>query len=395
MLDRGQDAARLGSDPTALAPETLLIFELQASHVAFAKAVAAVPGLKIYGEDDASLIGDDGGELPAHLYLTLPDQAAIEQLLRLWERWLSGKALGPDEKDAKLWSSIFVCLHDIRRWGPKDRVSIEDIALLRDEMAVNPDGQIIIEIELVFDEDDDSAAQRQIEVTDMLAVEGGELVSRCRYAEINYHALLVRLPVEAIQAIVELKADSLAGDIDVLFIRPQSDIGLRTEERDGESSVAFVSSPTKAAIAAVLDAVPIQNHSAYSQHLEFDDPEDLQTLSVGARVHGTAMTSLIVRGDLNANEPPLDRKVHVRPLLFARGGDNDDEVFREDRLIVDEFVRAVRRMKAGSGDDPPTAPEVIFINVSLGDRRKPFSGRLSRGRGRLTGCRLSTECYFW
>lgn len=351
------------------------MFELQKSHVAFSRAIASVPGLEIYAEDVAEILNDDGDELSGHFYLVLPDQAALEQLLRLWELWSANQDLGPDHA---VWNSVFECLHDLRRWGPRDRVSREDAAILEDEIALDPDARIQVEIELVFSRDDERARAWREDLEAAIEEAGGELIDDCRLEEIAYDALLARLPAAAVHGITERRVESLAGHVDVLLIRPQSDVRIPGEAADGEPLEINVSAAPLPAIAAVLDAVPIQNHPAFADHVDYDDPENLEELAVGNRVHGTAMVSLIVRGDLRDALPPLDRKVHVRPLLYAPAGRiRDDEVFHPDRLIVDDFVRAVQRMKTGTDADPPTAPGVIFVNVSLGDLKRPFAGRLS------------------
>lgn len=358
-----------------MAPESLLVFELQKSHVAFARAIASIPGLEIYAEDVAEILNDDGDELSGHFYLVLPDQAALEQLLRLWELWSNDEDLGPDHA---VWASVFECLHDLRRWGPRDRVSREDIAILEDEIALDPDARIQVEFELVFSEDDDRAEAWREDLKSAIEQAGGEFVNECRLKEIAYDAVLARLPAAEVRGIAERRNESLAGHVDVLLIRPQSDVRIPGEAADGEPLEIAAAEAPLPAIAAVLDAVPIQNHLAFSDHVDYDDPEGLESLAVGNRVHGTAMVSLVVRGDLRAALPPLDRKVHVRPLLFAAGGRiYDDEVFHPDRLIVGDFVRAVQRIKIGIDEDPATAPDVLFINVSLGDLKRPFAGRLS------------------
>ena len=48
-----------------------------------------------------------------------------------------------------------------------------------------------------------------------------------------------------------------------------------------------------------------------------------------------------------------------------------EEVFDNDKLVVDVIVEAVMRMRANGG------PHVIVVNLSLGDRTKPFSGKIS------------------
>jgi hypothetical protein len=48
-----------------------------------------------------------------------------------------------------------------------------------------------------------------------------------------------------------------------------------------------------------------------------------------------------------------------------------DELFDDNKLIIDVIVEAVMRMRANGGQ------QVIIVNLSLGDRTKPFSGKIS------------------
>ena len=375
MLDRGQDPAELRNDPTALAPESLLVFELQKSHIAFARAISTVPGLKIYAEDIADILTDVGDDLEGHFYLVLPDQEALRQLLRLWELWLEGGDLGEQHN---VWASVFECLHDVRRWGRIDRVSDEDVELLREELEVGDVAEVAIEIELVFNENELDARAQRDDLTNSIVDEGGELLAVSRMPGISYDAVLARLPADSVQRIVDREEGSLADHAEALFVRPQSEVRITYEHEDGNLLNVDAVEPRRPAVAAILDAVPVQNHPAFAAHLEYDDPDDLEARAVGPRVHGTAMVSLIIRGDLENDGIALERRIHFRPLLFSRiNGDREEEVFRPDRLIVDEVVRAVKRMKEGENGEPPTAPNVIFINISLGDLKRPFYGRLS------------------
>ena len=70
---------------------------------------------------------------------------------------------------------------------------------------------------------------------------------------------------------------------------------------------------------------------------------------VARREHGTAMASLILHGDLNAQEPPLSRLLYVRPLLLTntQGAEQSDE----NRLLVDTVHRAVLRMRGSEGEE--------------------------------------------
>src|ERR1700752_101640 len=110
-LNRG-DIVGLRNDPTALAPESLIVFELKEPLVTFADAVASVPGLEFVGEDDEQIRDDDGNEAPGHYYAVFSDQAALEQMLYLWDKWVRTNRLADEFKS---WERVFACLHDLRR----------------------------------------------------------------------------------------------------------------------------------------------------------------------------------------------------------------------------------------------------------------------------------------
>ncbi|MGO4816162.1 hypothetical protein AB4156_42395, partial [Cupriavidus sp. 2MCAB6] len=76
------------------------------------------------------------------------------------------------------------------------------------------------------------------------------------------------------------------------------------------------------------------------------------------------MASLIVHGDRNQAEAALPRRIHVVPVM----GNNDE--FPSDRLIVDLIYLAVVRLRE-------QRPNVIIVNLSLGNRFRPFHGQLS------------------
>ncbi|WP_162252005.1 S8 family peptidase [Mesorhizobium sp. Root552] len=122
-------------------------------------------------------------------------------------------------------------------------------------------------------------------------------------------------------------------------------------------------------IAAVFDAVPVQTHPLLAGHLAVDDPDNLEAQAVGPRVHGTAMASLTVHGDLNDPASPISRRVYFRPVMFAPA--LGDEIFDSGKLVIDVIVEAVMRMRRNGGMN------VVVVNLSLGDRTKPFGGKIS------------------
>ncbi|MBI4777048.1 MAG: S8 family peptidase, partial [Deltaproteobacteria bacterium] len=98
------------------------------------------------------------------------------------------------------------------------------------------------------------------------------------------------------------------------------------------------------------------------------------------RRHGTAMASLILHGDIEANEPPLNRMLYVRPIMRPDQRDwrqPRQETAPENILVVDLIHRAVRHLFEGNGDENPFAPQVCVINLSIGIRDRLFESAMS------------------
>lgn len=368
-LARGDDPLTLRNDPDALAPESLLVFEIKDQALpSFIKAVDAIQGLNLVGEDN---LADQEGE-KTYLYLLVPTQAALNKLLAHWSLWSKGTALPREGKD---WERVFVHLHAIRRWGPRDRITDDDARHIAELADIDGAINVRIEIELVFERDARKAAAERARVEGALHNRGARTVHHARIDAIDYEALLVDLPAAEAKSLVARDATTIAGIPDLLAIRPQSSIDIRVDLDAAAVAPVAPAEPTEPAIAAILDAVPVQNHPVYARHIEVVDPDGLEARSVGIRTHGTAMLSLVVRGDLKRGEPAINHKVVVRPVMIADTPNEQREVFDRSRLLVDDFVRAIRDLKA-----PPdaAAPGVFVINVSLGDLNRPFSsGRSS------------------
>ena len=344
-LQSGIDPLALRGDHDALAPECMLVFELRDhSLVSFTKAISAIDGLALVGEEATET--DDRQK--AFLYLMVPSQSAIAKLLALWKLWIANKSLPEFDK---LWELVFDCLHDLRRWGPKDRVSEPDAEIIKSLAEDDPTATVRIEIELVFERAPIKANRSRAALEAAVTAQGGRKVRASRLDAIAYDALLVDIPAAGALALAEHNPSSLAGMPDIYAIRPQSLINIRETVETGGTATPTDMSPTEPAIAAILDAVPVQNHPAFARHIDLVDPDDLQSKAVGLRTHGTAMVSLVVRGDLKRNEAPLNYKVVVRPLMFAERRDETNEVFEPEHLLVDDFVRAILDLKVTRNAD--------------------------------------------
>jgi hypothetical protein len=118
--------------------------------------------------------------------------------------------------------------------------------------------------------------------------------------------------------------------------------------------------------------VPVSEHPLLAGRLHVEDLFSFEEgVQVRDRRHGTAMASLLVHGDRNRNEPTLGRPVAVVPVM---AWDGNSEALPENRLVVDVIHRAVEALRA---QPDPLAPDVLIVNLSLGNLRRPFHGRMS------------------
>ena len=130
-------------------------------------------------------------------------------------------------------------------------------------------------------------------------------------------------------------------------------------------------------IIALFDGVPQANHPLLKGMLMVDDPDGFESFyEVRERVHGTAMASLILRGqDMSTIEDEI-RKVYVRPIMKPETWSNKvTEYIPDDFLLVDKIHEAVRRLfepEAGQ-----VASNVRIINLSIGIRYREFYNIIS------------------
>src|SRR6185295_3191939 len=105
-LNRDPTGLTLQSDPSALAPERLLVFELRGAIATFANAIRNVPGLELIDEEE--LESDDKDKAP-EAYLLVPDAEALRNILSLWKHWIAGQPLA---EGFTPWRDVFATLRD-------------------------------------------------------------------------------------------------------------------------------------------------------------------------------------------------------------------------------------------------------------------------------------------
>lgn len=381
-MDGQRSITELKSDPSSIAPERALVLEVADGIPNFAKEAARL-GFEYLGEyeEDLEPSADFYHRSAPHrnfsekIYVALPTEGALRELLRLWTTYQSGQRL---PNGFGKWGQLFNLLVDIRPWGPKDRLSSDAAGILASQLE---SAESVLRLELEFWHSNNNSLRQQFsrsikEEVDSL---GGQIIDEAVIAEIKYHGMLIELGVETVRDMVESGDLSLLMRDELMFIRPQTMSVEDEREREFLDFPAQGRRPEELGepICAVFDGIPIQRHKLLEDWLIIDDPDDVDSMSiVQGRFHGTSMTSLIIHGDLNdERNQPINRKVYLRPLMSSPDGERETTL--KGALIIDLVYRAVKRFKEGDSEGGATAPGVFLVNLSLGDQNRPFSGSMS------------------
>jgi len=393
-LDSDRDPVGLRDDPAGIAPERAIVFEVAGSVHDFGAAVDKIGGLDfLLAEEHLLEPNEDFGiaetrkgrepgiradkPIAGRFYMAMPDVQALRHLLSLWRRYQAGEKA---PRGFKPWFDIFAHLHDLRPWGPRDRVPDETITYLEEKLeTADSDVLVRVEAELWYTGTATKRAAGQANFQRAVEAADGTIIDRSEIEEIGYLGFLLDLPIAEVWHLINRDEVNIAICDDVMMVRPQSTVEFPVEVEPLEDTLPAPSESVAQLppIAAIFDAMPVQNHDLLDGRLRLDDPDDYDAMSVVAeRRHGTEMASLILHGDRRRGEKPLPRPVYFRPVMYAPGNNRDEQPVR-DRLLLDVIYRSVLRMKVGEGEDGPTAPDVFIVNLSLGDRTRPFSGLMS------------------
>ncbi len=398
-LEEAFEAKRLTMQTTAsgLVPEDVLVLETAGTVDDFFKAASKIDGLEFLAEYDEEDIPPDDDffvekkgeheEYRGRVYVMFANQQAFRQLLNLWRTWQSGEDF---QRGLTKWRDVFALLRDIRPWSVRDR--LDETGVLedwRDRLEWERE-KLPCEIELWFRADQRQRSAAATQVRERVQELDGEVVSEAVIADIHYHALAARLPITAVQALLD---EDRRGQV-ALVHAEQIQFFRASGQMAGRITVDQVSpfaqlpnqplpDPETQPVVALLDGLPLQSHRALQGRLSVDDPDDFGAdYEARFRLHGTAMASLIIWGDLHSPGEAIPQPLYVRPIMqpFSQPGWDDlspEERVSEELLIVDLIHRAVRRMFEGDGSEPATAPSVAVINLSIGIADRPFDGTMS------------------
>lgn len=398
LAPRFEDLRRSFEEDTATArlavdgadPERVLVLEVAGSVEDFANAVRRIPGMQWMGEfdderpadEDFSIAGRPQAPVSGSVYLVMSDRRAMGQLLSLWERYRDA----PGERFAQglnKFRDVFRALRDVRRWGLRDRIAATGVMEhWQDELAAGVD-PVRFEAEFWYVVDDARRGRAVRSFAEAVREAGGQCGEPVTIPGAAYHAAVVRLPLSAVATILDRPELRLLHEEAVMHFRPtgQCVVTVPTErELQPAGEPAGVGGPAGDPVVALLDGLPLQNHTRLRGRLVVDDPFGWEAdYPAAERQHGTSMASLILHGDLNAGEPPLGRPLYVRPVMrpAPNSGSPRHEYIPDDHLPADLIHQAVRRIKEGNGTEPAAAPSVCIISLSLGDPAQLLDHRMS------------------
>lgn len=398
-----QYRANLSDAMPGLEPETVLVIEIIGRVDKFQAAVSAA-GLEWLGEwdqfditpDDDFYAMDGQGQrkttsLTGRLFLSMANERGMRELLSLWDQWVAGTTL-PHGKTA--WRQVFEQLRSIRRWGPYE--SLEETGMLErwraflEDSIDEPDAIERFQVEFFYHRTEVRRQRNEQQLRATLERLGGVVIGvPIDIGPIAFHAMKGELPRAAIEKLVqEVSANSNDMRIDLLklssimFFRPTGQSLAVSSGEEGQPGVAGGPLPDLEPVAALFDGVPLLQHEALRDRLDVVDVFDLVSFyKPGERKHGTAMASLIVHGDTGGGvNDPLRRRLLCVPVMQPNETDFNnprkehmpDDVFFEDRIHI-----AVRRMFEGAQGEPPQAPQIKVINLSIGDPSRLLAHTLS------------------
>lgn len=390
----------LSESVEGLSPEKILVLEVAGSVKNFAKALQKVEGFECLShwltddivEEGHVYTGKENKQKPVkrEIYLTMSNQSGLRKFFAQWQKIADTDT--PDYGFSPLRDALRQ-LHDIRFWDTEDRIKktglLEDWKYRLSEVEQYGSEQIPFEIELWFKPSPEARIFAERAIKKLIHTNGGTISSSFVHKGIAYHALRGELPIEKVKLIVEDGAEhlQLMRSDEVMFFRPLGQCGFSLPDETTEYLSEKIATENQRAAAsdaviALFDGLPLENHQAIRNRILVDDPDNYSELysNPNEQLHGTAMASLIIHGDKNAGDLPLNTPLYVRPVL-APGKANFHnkrlECIPEGALPLDLIHRAVKRLFESEGNAAPAAPNVKAINLSICDPQQLFDRNMS------------------
>jgi hypothetical protein len=269
---------------------------------------------------------------------------------------------------------LFSRLESLRAWDDRDRLERTGaLQVWREELADLGEQLVEFEVELWLRNDPARRQEQSVQLRADVEAQGGEILAESVRPEIGYHGVLARVPARCLR---EAAAESEFHWLRTGPVRFFHAVGQFAAESPTDSLVesadplATERPPPRDAPPriALLDGVPLAGHQLLAGRVVVDDPDGFAELMPAARrIHGTAMASAVVHGDLSVPGPPQGTPVYVRPILWDQApewlGRPGREELPRDRLAVDVIHTAITRLYEAEA----VAPSVTVVVLAVGD----------------------------
>lgn len=390
LLQAAFEARRLELQATAhnSDPDLVVVFETVGAVNDFIASAERIVGLEwlagmieaqIEPDEDFYSTKDTDRPLSGKLFLMGTNRQALDEVVQLWNLYQSDPK-GNLGQGLSAWKGLFLHLKEVRFWGPQDRLGDDLRQAWRFRLEAGA-SSLRFEIEAWCFASAAKNASSSEEVRALIGELGGWVLDERLMLDIAYHGFLVDVPAQGVQRLLDAAPAPLLRSERVMFLRPQGQAAVRAG--NAAERLPDVAVPEQRVsgvpIVAMLDGLPLANHPRLQGRLIIDDPDQWgEDYPAAERNHGTAMASLIAWGELDEAAPALAAPIYAHPILRPDPNSNPRvECTPDDRLLVDLVHVAVRRMFEGAPGVSPAAPTVRVINVSVGDRYRPFAGELS------------------
>lgn len=378
-------------------PERTLVLETISPVDRIQRALSKIPGFEVLEdligdevEPDEDFYESEGGQttknpLKSYLYLTVSNQAALQEIIRHW----NGSRKNPHydfPRGLAPLKHLFKQLHAIRFWDVEDRIRTTGIVDDWKFREAAGEDVVPVEIELHFRENRVAQQASADRILRNVAKAGGNVVTQCVIPEIRYHAILARIPIGSTKSILESQQEHI--DLfrcdDVMFFRPSGRVMAPPSFGDADSVAEEAPKANEeintTPVVALLDGLPLEHHHWIADYVDIDDPDDFRQhySSAQQQMHGTAMASLLVRGDYQHGHETTARRIYCRPITIPYPTKNGfHERIPAELLPIDLVHRAVIRMLKGGGGEKPVAPSIKIINLSVADPDRLFERAMS------------------
>jgi hypothetical protein len=293
----------------------------------------------------------------------------FKQFLQLWRKYQKGEKF---LKGYTKFRDAFKYLLDIRVWSEEDRIEnkkqIQDWILQSETGSHWDEEDFLLEIELWFHKDIRKRTESEKKLKEVIEINNGKLLDSFVFEEIGYHGLKASVKKEFI---LKLKEDDfteiqLLQTDSIMFINPvPQGISIRQNSDNYLESNTSHQPQRKEAYAAILDGMPLQNHNDIRNFISVLDVFELESkCPVDERVHGTAVSSIIINGTYKDYERVNSKIAHC-PIMVPVDG---RERIPNDKLFIRLVHEAIEELF--NNRDP-----IRIINFSLGDSHRPYLTR--------------------